>query len=86
MSKKVYRIQKLWEGKKITMYDLCRFLMFMLCESKRSLSKFKWVLYKKDHVACTLGYKLVCVDDKLMKSFKAHLVEDAVYNFINSMI
>ena len=56
------------------------------CESKRSLSKSKWILYKKDHVACTLGYKLVCGDDKLMKSFKSHLVKDAVYNFINSMI
>ena len=41
--------------------------------------------YKKD-AACSYGYKLVCVDDKLSKSFKSYLVEDVVYNFINSMI
>ena len=41
--------------------------------------------YKK-HVACSYGYKLVCVDDKFSKSFKSYLGEDAFYNFINSMI
>ena len=41
---------------------------------------------KKKHVACSYGYKLVCVDDKFIKSFKSYLGEDAVYNFINSMI
>ena len=41
--------------------------------------------YKK-HVACSYGYKLVCVDDKFSKPFKSYLGEDAVYNFINSMI
>ena len=38
--------------------------------------------YQK-HVACSYGYKLVCVDDKLSKPFKSYLGEDAVYNFIN---
>ena len=38
------------------------------------------------HIACSYGYKLVCVDDKLSKPFKTYLDEDAVYNFINSMI
>ena len=39
-----------------------------------------------NHVACSYGYKLVCVDDKFSKSFKSYLGEDAVYNFISSMI
>ena len=41
--------------------------------------------YQK-HVACSYGYKLVCVDDKFSKPFKLYLVEDAVYNFISSII
>ena len=41
--------------------------------------------YQK-HAACNYGYKIVCVDEKFRKSFKAYLGEDAVYNFISSMI
>ena len=41
--------------------------------------------YQK-HVACSYGYKLVCVDDKLSKPFKSYLRKEAVYNFITSMI
>ena len=41
--------------------------------------------YKKD-VACSYGYELVCVDNKFSKPFKSYLREDAVYNFIDSMI
>ena len=41
--------------------------------------------YQK-HFACSYGYKLVQVDDKFSKPFKSYLGEDAVYNFINSMI
>ena len=41
--------------------------------------------YQK-HVACSFSHKLVCVDDKFSKPFKLYLGEDAVYNFINSMI
>ena len=41
--------------------------------------------YQK-HVACSYDYKLVCVDDKFSKPFKSYLGEDAVYNFIRSMI
>ena len=41
--------------------------------------------YQK-HIACSYGYKLVCVDDKFSKPFKTYLGKDAVYNFINSMI
>ena len=32
------------------------------------------------------GYKLVGVNDKFSNPFRSCLVEDAVYNFINSMI
>ena len=38
------------------------------------------------HGACSYFYKLVCVDDKFSKPFKFYLGEDAVYNFISSMI
>ena len=41
--------------------------------------------YKK-HVACNYGYKIVSVDDKFSKPFKSCFGENAVYNFINSMI
>ena len=41
--------------------------------------------YQK-HVACSCGYKLVYVDDEFSKPFKSYLGENAVYNFISSMI
>ena len=41
--------------------------------------------YQK-HVACSYGYKLVCVDDKFSKPFKSYLGKDAVYSFISTMI
>ena len=40
----------------------------------------------QQHIAWRYGYKLVCIDDKFSKPFKTYLVEDAVYNFMNSMI
>ena len=41
--------------------------------------------YKK-YIACSYGYKLVCINDKFSEPFKTYLEKDAVYNFINSMI
>ena len=41
--------------------------------------------YQK-HIACSYGYKLVCVDDKFSKPFKTYLCKDAVYIFIYNMI
>ena len=35
--------------------------------------------YQK-HIACSYGYKLVCVDDKFSKPFRENLGKDAVYN------
>ena len=40
--------------------------------------------YQK-HIAWSHGYKLICVDDNVIKSFKLYLEKDAVFNFINSM-
>ena len=41
--------------------------------------------YQK-HLGCSYGYKLLCVDCKFSKPFKSYVGEDAVYDFINSMI
>ena len=41
--------------------------------------------YQK-HIACKYGDELVCVEDKFTNAFKSYLGEDAVYNFISSMI
>ena len=41
--------------------------------------------YQK-HIACSYGYKLVFVDDKFSKVFKTYLAENAVYNFMESVI
>ena len=38
------------------------------------------------NIACSYGYKLVCVDDKFSKPFKTYLGKGAVYNFFNRMI
>ena len=51
---------------------------------KENLHEF-YQKYQK-HVACSYGYKLVCVDDKFSKPFKSYIDEDAVGNFINSKV
>ena len=38
------------------------------------------------HIACSYGYKLLCLDGKFSKPIKIYLGKDAFYNFINSMI
>ena len=40
----------------------------------------------KKRIACSYGYKLVCVEYKFSKPFQTYLDKDAVYNFINNMI
>ena len=52
---------------------------------KQNLKESYTNKYQK-HVACSYGYKLVCVDDKFSKPFKSYLGEDAAYNFISSLI
>ena len=51
-----------------------------IMESKIQMSKCQ------KYVAGSFGYKLVYVDDKFSKPFKSFLGENAVYNFISSMI
>ena len=51
---------------------------------KQNLHEF-YQKYQK-HNACSFGYKLVCVDDKLSKPFKSYIGEDAVGNLFNSMV
>ena len=40
----------------------------------------------QNHIGCSYGYKLVCVDDKFSKPFKLCLGKDTVYIFINVII
>ena len=47
---------------------------------------FKSILVPEDDFASSYGYKLVCVNDKFRDPFKSYLGEDAVYNFISSLI
>ena len=44
------------------------------------------VSLKLTNITCSLGHKVVCVDDKFSKPFKSYLGEHAVYNFISSVI
>ena len=41
--------------------------------------------YQK-HIACSFGYKLVCVDDTFSKPLKSYLGKDTVCNFIIIMV
>ena len=52
---------------------------------KKNLDETYTKKYEK-HVACSYGYKLLCIDDKFSKPFKLYLGKDAIYNVINSMI
>ena len=54
-------------------------------KGKQSLNESYTNKYQ-ENVACSYGYKLVCIDDKFSKPFKSQLGEDTVYNFISSMI
>ena len=40
----------------------------------------------ENNIACSYGYKLVCIEEKFSKPFKSYLGEDPVYNSISSMI
>ena len=53
---------------------------------KQNLEEFYYANKYKKYIACSYGYKLVCVHDKFSKPFKTYLGENAIHNFINSMI
>ena len=38
------------------------------------------------HVACSYGYRFVCVNDKFSKLFKSYIGENVIYNFVSSMM
>ena len=44
----------------------------------QNLEEFYGNKYQR-HIACSYGYKLVCVDDKFSKPFKKYLSKDSVY-------
>ena len=52
---------------------------------KQNPNEFYTNKYQK-HVACSYCYKLLCVDDRFSKPFKSYFGEDAVYNFIITII
>ena len=52
---------------------------------KQNLEKSHASKYQK-HFAGSYGYILVSIDDNFSKPFKSYLSEDAVYNFVNSLI
>ena len=58
----------------------------MLEDNEKKNPKESYTNKHQKNVACSYGYKLVCVDDKFSKPFTTYLGEDAVYNFVNSMI
>ena len=69
---------------KITIYDLCSILL-PEDNGKQNPNESYTNKYQK-HINCSYGYKLVCVDDKFSQPFKSYLGEDAVSNFVSTMI
>ena len=74
------------------MYDKSMFMIFADIESilvpenngKQDPAESYTNKYQK-HIACSHGYKLVCVDCEFSKSFKSYLREIAVKSFISRM-
>ena len=62
------------------------FERILVPENKNNKIKMSYTNKHQKHVACSYGYKLVCVDNKFNKLFTFFLGEDAVYSFINNMI
>ena len=55
-------------------------------DDRKQNSNESYATKNEKHVACSNGYKLVRVDDKLSWLFKSYLGEDAVYDFIINMV
>ena len=60
--------------------------MLVLEDNGKQNSKESYTNKYQKHIACSYGYKVICVDDKFSKPFKTYLSEDALENFINNMI
>ena len=54
--------------------------------NEKQNSEKSYIKKYQKHIACSYGYKLLCVDDKFRKLFKTYLGKDVVYNFTNNMI
>ena len=63
--------------------------MLIWCQMIKE-SKIQMILKRTNiltnYAACSYGNKLVCVNDKFSNPFKSYLGEDAVYNFIDSIL
>ena len=55
-------------------------------DNKKQISVESYTNKYQKHIACSYGYKLVCVDDKFGKPFKNYLDKDAICNFTNCII
>ena len=55
-------------------------------DNEKQNSEKSYIKKYQKHIACSYGYKLLCVDDKFRKLFKTYLGKDVVYNFTNNMI
>ena len=40
----------------------------------------------QDHIVCSCGYKIICVDDRYSKSYKFYFGEDVIKKNLNHMI
>ena len=78
---------KIMKEYKVIVYNLCRCQKILVPGYNGNENpKEPYTRKYQKHIACSYGYNLVCVDGKCSKPFKTNFVEDAVYNFINSMI
>ena len=69
--------------RKIKSITYADFESILVPEDNENQNPEKFYTNYQKHIACSYGYKLVCVDDKFSKSFKTYLGKDAVYNFID---
>ena len=55
-------------------------ILVLVDNGKKNLKVSYRNKYEK-HIACSYGYKLVCVNDKFSKHFETYLGKDPVHNF-----
>ena len=56
-------IWKLWEKNKFTIYNLCSAWKYLVPEDNgKQYAKESYINKYQKHIACSYGYKLVCID------------------------
>ena len=55
-------------------------------DNKKQNPEESYTSKHQKRVVYSYGYKLVCFDNKFSKPFNSYLGEDAVYNFLDSMV